>query len=90
VGFIKVAAAAEPAALRALLRFVLQFCGQLGLDKVDAGVNLARSQALQAMEELGFRAFHVGLGMQSPAAVAGGGGRATYNRPGALLLCDLR
>ncbi len=59
------------------------------LAKVDAGVNTARSAALAVMEGLGFRAFHAGLGMQSPAAAVGAE-CATYNRPDALLLCDLR
>lgn len=89
VGFVKVAAAGSKDALRAALLYALQFCQQRGMAAVHAGVNLSRAQAYDVMKQLGLRPFHAGLGMQSPAAVVGGE-CATYNKPDALLLCDLR
>jgi hypothetical protein len=59
------------------------FAAARGLQKMDAGVNMARYEAYRIMVERGFRTFLQGVAMQRPNEEA-------FNRPGVYVVDDWR
>ena len=59
------------------------FAAERGLGRLEAGVNLSRSQAYREMLRRGFRVDFQGVAMHRPDALA-------YNRPDAFVIDDWR
>jgi GNAT superfamily N-acetyltransferase len=66
-----------------LLDACQSLAAERGLDHVEAGVNLSRSQAYRAMLQRGFRANSLGVAMHRPDSPA-------YNRPDVYAMDDWR
>jgi GNAT superfamily N-acetyltransferase len=85
--YVKFGAAADRdgggSALRDLLQACESFAARSGARTIEAGVNMARSEAHAEMLSLGFRTAFQGVCMQRP-------NEPGYNRPGVLAIDDLR
>jgi hypothetical protein len=73
----------SPTAFRSLLDACEAVGGERGVKTLEAGVNLARSRAYEAMLGGGFRADFQGVVMDKPNSPA-------YNRPDVFVVDDLR
>ncbi len=81
--YVKFAAADSQASFDRLLDACESFAVERGLQRIEAGVNLAREEAYRAMLGRGFRSFTQGVAMQRPNAPG-------FNRAGVFVIDDWR
>jgi len=81
--YIKFAAARTPEAFDRLLEACDTFASQSGMTRIEAGMNLGRREAYNALRRYGYRTAMQGVAMLKPDSPG-------YNRPGVYVIDDWR